>query len=284
MLEIGWFSTGRGEGSQGLLRFVQERILRGQLDARIQFVFSNRAPGEAEGSDRYFQLVEGYGLPLLQLSSAQFRRDRGGPIARHREEFDRRVMELLEDRHPDICVLAGYMLILGGTMCRSYPLLNLHPALPDGPTGTWQEVIWSLIGERARQTGAMMHLATEDVDRGPVVSHCTADLAGKEFEALWREVEQNDLDQIKARSGEEFALFQLIRQAEYRREPYLMLETLRAVAAGRVVIQGGQVLDRSGLPLTQTHPQGLDLDQEIDRAIAQDLSQGLSQGLSDEVG
>ena len=54
---------------------------------------------------------------------------------------------------------------------------------------------------------------------------------------------------------------------------YLMLETLRAVTEGRVVIRGGQVLDRSGLPLTQTHPQGLDLDQEIDRAMAQDLSQ-----------
>ncbi len=260
-----------------MLRFIQERILRGRLDARIQFVFSNRAPGEAEGSDRYFQLVQSYGLPLLHLSSAQFRRDRGGPIARHREEFDRRVMELLGDHRPDICVLAGYMLIVGGAMCRSYSLLNLYPALPDGPTGTWQEVIWSLIEERARQTGAMMHLATEDVDRGPVVSHCTADLTGKEFEPLWRELEENELDQIKARSGEEFPLFQLIRQAEYRREPYLMLETLRAVAAGRVMVQGGQVLDRSGLPLTQTHPQGLDLDQEIDRAMAQDLSQGLSE-------
>ncbi len=275
MLEIGWFSTGRGEGSQGLLRFIQERILRGQLDARIQFVFSNRAPGEAEGSDRYFQLVQGYGLPLLHLSSAQFRRDRGGPIARHREEFDHQVMDLLGDRQPDICVLAGYMLIVGGTMCRSCSLLNLHPALPDGPTGTWQEVIWSLIEKRSRQTGAMMHLATEDVDRGPVVSHCTADLTGKEFETDWRELEEQDLDQIKAGFGEEFPLFQLIRQAEYRREPYLLLETLRAIAAERVVIQGGQVLDRSGLPLSQTHPRGLDLDRDIDRAMAQDYSQDL---------
>ena len=253
MLEIGWFSTGRGEGSQGLLRFIQERILRGQLDARIQFVFSNRAPGEAEGSDRYFQLVQDYGLPLLHLSSAQFRRDRGGPIARHREEFDRRVMDLLAGRQPDICVLAGYMLIVGGTMCRSYSLLNLHPALPDGPTGTWQEVIWSLIEQRARK-------------------------------GHWRELEQEDLDRIKASYGEEFPLFQQIRQAEYRREPYLLLETLRAVAEGRVVIREGQVLDRHGLPLTQTHPQGLDLDQEIDRAMAQDLSQDLFQHPTGEAG
>jgi len=54
MLNIGWFSTGRGPGSQGLLRFVQDRLAKGLLDARIQFVFSNREPGEAEGSDQFF--------------------------------------------------------------------------------------------------------------------------------------------------------------------------------------------------------------------------------------
>ena len=84
MLRIGWFSTGRGAGSQGLLRFVGERL--GDIDARIEFVFSNRAPGEAEGSDAFFRLAGELGLPLVTHSSARFRRgilrqaqdDRGG--------------------------------------------------------------------------------------------------------------------------------------------------------------------------------------------------------------
>ena len=101
MFRIGWFSTGRGEGSRGLLRFVQDRILRGQLDAQIQFVFSNRAPGEAEGSDEYFQLVTGYDIPLHTLSSSQFRRDRGGSLASHRDEFDQQVMTQLRDYQVD---------------------------------------------------------------------------------------------------------------------------------------------------------------------------------------
>ena len=74
MLNIGWFSTGRGEGSRGLLRFVQERIKSGLLNAQIQFVFSNRTHGEAEGSDQFFELVNSYDLPLVTCSSAQFRR------------------------------------------------------------------------------------------------------------------------------------------------------------------------------------------------------------------
>ncbi|MFP6636961.1 MAG: hypothetical protein VCB79_13680, partial [Dehalococcoidia bacterium] len=72
MLNIGWFSTGRGPGSQGLLGFVQDRLEKGLLDARIQFVFSNREPGETEGSDQFFGLVGDYGLNVATLSSNKF--------------------------------------------------------------------------------------------------------------------------------------------------------------------------------------------------------------------
>ena len=270
MLNIGWLSTGRGEGSRGLLRFVQDRILRGQLEARIKFVFSNREAGEAEGSDEFFALVGEYGLPLVRRSSAKFRQARHGPFAAHREEYDQQVMDLLSPFNADIYVLAGYMLIVGGTMCRAYPLLNLHPALPDGPIGTWQEVVWRLIEFKASHTGAMVHLATEDVDRGPVVSHCTVPLTGAAFGALWEESDQGDLAQVKTEVGEEFPLFRLIRQVEYQREPYLLFETLRCVAEGRVTLSGGKVLDWEGQPLYLTQPAGLCLDQEISLAMADD--------------
>jgi len=146
MLNIGWFSTGRGEGSRGLLNFVQKRLAETGANARISFAFSNRARGEAEGSDEYFALVDGYGIPLITHSSTEFRKQTSGRFSDHREEFDKQVTDKLAAQDADICVLAGYMLIVGGKMCRQYPLLNLHPALPDGPTGTWQEVVWELIG------------------------------------------------------------------------------------------------------------------------------------------
>ncbi len=256
MIDIGWFSTGRGEGSRGLLRLVQEEIAGGRLEARISFVFSNRAAGEHEGSDEFFRLVEGYGLPLVTLSSARFRRERGGRFAALRDEYDREVMELLGDYPSDVCVLAGYMLILGGEMCRKFPFLNLHPALPDGPIGTWQEVIWELIESRADRTGAMIHLATEEVDRGPVLSYCTVPIAGGEFGPMWAALGEG-ADKARAEQGENHPLFQAIRAAEYRREPYLLLETLRAVA-------GGQLLGGMEPPLAP-----LCLDDAIDRAMGE---------------
>jgi len=275
MLDIGWFSTGRGPGSQGLLRFVQDRLEKGLLDARIQFVFSNREPGEAEGSDQFFELAENYGLNVATLSSSKFRREMGGRFADHRAEYDGRVMESLIGYQPDICVLAGYMLIVGGPMCRQYSLLNLHPALPDGPIGTWQEVVWRLIETRADMTGAMIHLATEEVDRGPLISYCTVPLSGPHIDEQWLAAEKRDLDKVKAEEGEEFALFQIIRQAEYEKEAYLLFETLRAVADGRVIIKDGQVIDGS-TPVgsaTAAFP-GICLDPEIQRAMADDSAGG----------
>ena len=259
MLNIGWFSTGRGPGSRGLLQFVQERLEHSPIDARISFVFSNREWGEADGSDQFFQLVGAYGIPLVTRSSTAFRRAAGSPWSQLRPAYDQAVMEAVSDYRPDLCVLAGYMLIVGGAMCRRYPLLNLHPALPDGPIGTWQEVIWTLIEQRAARTGAMLHLATEQVDRGPVISYCAAPLDGPDLAPYWQGIAGRDLPTLRAEQGENLPLFQQIRQAEYRREPYLLYETLRAVAAGRVVIQNGQVV-----------PAALCLDAEIDTAMAAD--------------
>ena len=269
MLRIGWFSTGRGEGSRGLLRFVYERLA--DIDARIEFVFSNRAPGEAEGSDEYFRLVRQYGLPLITHSSAEFRRRRGGRFAEHRAEYDAEVQQLLAEYRPDVCVLAGYMLIASGEMCRSFPLLNLHPALPDGPIGTWQEVVWQLIEQRATRTGAMMHLATEAVDRGPAVSYVTVPLNTPELELHWQEIGERDVAEIKEQQGEDYELFRQIRAAQYRREPYLLLETLRALSNGAIALESGLVevtgdeVSSSGDPFG-----GLCLDGQIEEAMRLD--------------
>ena len=261
-LVIGWLSTGRGEGSRGLLRLVQSNIASGDINASITFVFSNREPGEAEGSDRFFQDVKGYGIPLVTFSSRRFR-EQVGNFAAHRLEYDREVMQRLAGYAPELCVLAGYMLIAGSEMCRKYTLVNLHPALPTGPIGTWQEVIWKLIETRSPETGAMIHLATEDVDRGPVLTYFSLPLTGAPFTQGWQEIGGRPVGEIKAKYGEELPLFKLIRQEEYRREPLLLVETLKALATGVIRIRGQRLVDASGKQITGGHC----LDREIEVAL-----------------
>ena len=263
MLKLGWFSTGRGEGSLGLLRTAQDAIASGELRAQFEFVFSNREPGEAEGSDRFFRQVRDFGAPLVTLSSQRFRREHGGgPFARHREQFDREAMRLLKPYRPDVCVLAGYMLITGAELCNRYTMLNLHPALPGGAVGTWQDVIWSLIAEEAAEAGAYVHLATEDLDRGPVLTYCSFPIRGGEFDALWRQIEGRDAEDLRASEGEDLPLFRLIREEGVRRERPLVLETLKAVADGRVGVVDRRVVDGSGSAAA-----GLCLNDAVEQAV-----------------
>lgn len=274
MLRIGWFSTGRGEGSRGLLRFVRERLESEGIDARIEFVFSNRAPGEAEGSDEYFRLVADYGIPLFTHSSAAFRGRTGGRFADHRAAYDVEALDLLSGQRADICVLAGYMLIASSSLCRAFPLLNLHPALPDGPIGTWQEVVWQLIEQRAEVTGAMMHLATEEVDRGPLVSYVTVPLKTPEMEPHWRRLEGTNIAEIKEKFGEGFDLFRLIRSEQYSREPYLLLETLRSLSLGEVALDVASVGEEVSVAAERAFDPrgygGLCLDPRIEEAMNRD--------------
>lgn len=262
MLKLGWFSTGRGQGSRNLLSTVYKAIQERELEARMLFVFSNRGPGEAEGSDVFFQLVESHDIPLVNYSSKGFKARWQGPPQEWRIHYDREVMKRIEPFNPDLCVLAGYMLIVGGEMCHRYSMINLHPAPPGGPTGTWQEVIWHLIEKGASKSGAMMHLVTEELDKGPPVAYCTFSIRGEPFDEHWKAIEGRSVEELKSQEGEEFPLFKLIRQHGAARELPLVVETLKAFAQDRVKIAKGAVVDSEGKPI-----KGYDLTKEIDRKI-----------------
>jgi phosphoribosylglycinamide formyltransferase-1 len=159
------------------------------------------------------------------------------------------------------------MLIGGAEMCQRYNMINLHPAAPGGPAGTWQEVIWQLIEEKAEQTGVMMHLVTPELDRGPVVTFCTFPIMGEPFDRYWRELEGRSIGQVKAGDGENNHLFQLIRQHGLAREFPLIVATIKAFSEGRVrVSHDRKVVDAEGRPIG-----GYDLTGEIDDQLPKKL-------------
>ncbi len=265
MYRLGWFSTGRGETSRDLLRAMQDKVLKGDIDARIEFVFVNREPGQAESSDLFMEFVKQYGIPLVYLGSRDFEPDlRRRSIEEWRSSYDRAVMDRIGEYRPDLCVLAGYKLVMSQDMCQQYKIINLHPAAPDGPSGTWQEVIWSLIETRASRTGAMMHLVTPELDRGPVVTYCKFPITGGPFDRHWREVEERSLALIREQQGENNALFKLIRQRGVVRELPLITATIKAFSQGLIRIEGQRVLDDSG-----SFVDGYDLTSEINALVSE---------------
>jgi len=274
MYQLGWFSTGRGKGSRGLLKAVHDSIESGEIEAEIAFVFCSREYGETEATDQFLKMVEDYHIPLVTFSYRKFKSrinitDVGQQEAlpSWRLDYDREVMARLQDFHPDLCVLAGYMLIVGEEMCQRYSMINLHPAAPGGPKGTWQEVIWQLIESEAKETGAMMHLVTPVLDEGPPVTYCTFPIRGEPFDKYWEELQRLPPDSPE-RHSEELPLFKLIRQHGVARELPLVVSTIKAFSQGKVKIEAGRVTDAQGRPIP-----GYDLTDEINEAIKWTLAQ-----------
>jgi phosphoribosylglycinamide formyltransferase-1 len=278
-LRIGWFSTGAGERSQRWRLFSTAigDIRSGRLDAEIAFVFCNRERGEDAGTDSFLDLAESQGVRCLTLSSRRFRKEHGGelsargePLPAWRIEYDRAVAELIAPHPFDIGMLAGYMLIFTPEMARRFPFLNLHPAEPGGPAGTWQDVIWQLIDRRAERSGVMLHLTTDALDEGPVVAYCTYSLRGPAVDPLWAGIEARSAADLRSREGEAHPLFAAIRRQGAARETPLVIATLRALASGRLRMESGHVLDELGSQIAK----GLDLTKEIEATIASEIAGG----------
>ncbi len=268
MYQLGWFATGRDKAARDLLATVYDSIRRGEIKAEIAFVFCNREAGESPDSDLFLKQVRDYRIPLVSFSSQKFAarqkassQQKTGGLPPWRYDYDRAIIKRLADFHPDLCVLAGYMLIVTRDLCQKYHMINLHPAAPGGPTGTWQEVIWKLIDAGATETGVMMHLVTPELDKGPPVAYCTFSIRGKPFDRYWVEYNKLPPDSPQRRS-EQNPLFQLIRQHGLAREFPLIIATIKAFSEGKVRIIDGKVVDVDGKVIN-----GYNVTSEIDKLM-----------------
>ena len=228
-LKLGWFTSGRGLGSRSMLENAIHEIKQGNLNAEIEFVFMHRELGEGEGSDHFIQFVHAAGIPLINFSYKKFMQGKSNLNATNRHEFDRLVRLRLEGFSPDICILAGYLLILSNQMTEEFRFINLHGALPGGPVGLWQSVIRELIGNNVKESGINVFLVTPDLDKGPSISFCKFNLFGERFDHLWSDAESKNR-MNKKDIGQNMPLFQSIREEGLLREPIILTETINYIS------------------------------------------------------
>lgn len=248
-LRIAWLTTGRGPGSYGALEYLLEAIECG-LPVEIAVVFINRDRGEAEPTDRLIEMLEANAIRVETMSSVAFRKARGGKIGKPGEplqpwrfDYDAEVTRTLSGYDFTLGVMFGYMLIATEPLYSKFTFINDHPALPDGPIGTYQEVIAELMRTRALESGCMVNLVTGDVDRGPAVSFCRFPIRDAANEPAWEALSASgigaaSLDEIMA-----MPLYTDIRARGVARERPFMVETLRAVATGTLVVPPSEPVD-----------------------------------------
>jgi len=91
------------------------------------------------------------------------------------DDFDRvaythRVVEALKRHQIDVVAMAGFGTVLASPIFEVYPgrILNTHPALLPSFKG-WHAVR-DAIAFGAKVTGTTVHIATEEVDAGPILA------------------------------------------------------------------------------------------------------------------
>ncbi|MFA6383291.1 MAG: formyltransferase family protein [Parcubacteria group bacterium] len=258
---IGLFTSGWDKVAWKLIDTVYQMATSGIIpDTEIAFIFSSRTEGENPESDRVIRNCRKLGIPLVTFSAAQFKKQLpDNKKGKWRELYDKKIIKILPPT--DFDVLLGYMLIAGEDLCGKRTMINLHPALPGGPQGTFRDVVWKLIKIGAKESGVMIHLVVPKLDSGPVISYCRYPINGQRVDCLRKTMQGRllylTLDEIKKREGDSNQFFRFIRQCGVRREFPLIIQTLKAIAEERIDI---------------TWPSNVNLTKEVEGDIEGDMT------------
>ena len=90
-----------------------------------------------------------------------------------REEFDKEVAQVLDERGVQLVCLAGYMRILSTFFVQKFAgrIINVHPSLlPSFPGGMDKNVHQLVIDSGVKVTGCTFHFVDETVDGGAIIA------------------------------------------------------------------------------------------------------------------
>jgi phosphoribosylglycinamide formyltransferase-1 len=150
MVNLGVLVSGSGSNLQAII----DNIEAGRVHAQIKLVISNVPDVFA------LERAKKHGIPSLVVSHRGYRK---------REDFDQRLVEILQAHEVELVILAGYMRIVTPVLLRAFPMrvMNIHPALlPSFPgTHVWQaEVDYGV-----KFAGCTVHFVDEGTDTGPII-------------------------------------------------------------------------------------------------------------------
>jgi phosphoribosylglycinamide formyltransferase 1 len=156
LIKIAVFASGGGSNLQALLD-AQEA---GRFKGRIGLVFSN-VPDAKALERAHNHMVETVAITSKGYSGS-------------REEYDREILAICQNKKIDLICLAGYMRVLSPFFVKAFPyrIMNIHPALLPkfGGVGMYgHHVHEAVLAAKEKESGASVHFVTEGVDAGPVI-------------------------------------------------------------------------------------------------------------------
>ena len=143
-----------------------------------------------------------------------------------REQFHKAFLQAVQEKEPDLIVLAGFLVVLPEEIIRTYRnrIINIHPSLI--PSFCGKGFYGLTVHEKALErgvkvTGATVHFVDEGTDTGPIILQ----------KAVM--VEEDDTPEILQKRVMEQAEWQILPQA------------IDLIANGKVTIEDGKVRIRT---------------------------------------
>ena len=139
-----------------------------------------------------------------------------------REAFNRAFLEKVNEYHPDLIVLAGFLVAIPAAMIESYRnrIINIHPSLIPSFCGVGfygLKVHEAALARGVKVTGATVHFVDEGTDTGPIILQKSV------------QVHQDDTPKTLQQRVMEEAEWQLLPQAN------------DMIANGRISVEDGKV-------------------------------------------
>ncbi|HEY4662717.1 MAG TPA: phosphoribosylglycinamide formyltransferase [Candidatus Humimicrobiaceae bacterium] len=158
---IAVFASGFGSNLQAIIDYNKDHGLNGE----IALVFSNNKDAFALERAKESKIKSVFLDPSDYVT---------------REEFDKKIIELLEEEKIDLVVLAGYMFLVSPILVRNFKnrILNIHPALLPSFKGT--HGIKDAYGYGVKVTGVTVHFVDEGLDSGPIIIQRAVDISQDE--------------------------------------------------------------------------------------------------------
>jgi phosphoribosylglycinamide formyltransferase-1 len=182
------------------LQAILDAVHQRRLDANVRVVISNKPDVLA------LERARARGVPAVTLSHKAYAT---------REAFDAALVGELRQHGVEWDVLAGFMRLLTRTMLEGFKnrIINIHPSLLPAFPGVDAQA--QALAYGVKLAGCTVHLVDEGTDTGPIL--------------MQRAVPVLDTDDVAA-----------LRTRILEQEHAALVETLRAISQGRLVLAGGE--------------------------------------------
>ena len=150
-IKVGVLASGRGTDFQSLA----DARDRGELDVELAILVCN-VPGAP-----VLERAKRAGVPSTVVDHRPFGKDR--------EAFEREVLSVLNGKHVDLVVFAGFMRLVTPYFVKAFPnrTMNIHPSLLPAFPGAHAHR--DVLAAGAKVSGLTIHFVDASLDGGPII-------------------------------------------------------------------------------------------------------------------